>query len=68
MSSPTPWAALTRAERRVAELVARGLTNREIAELLFLSSRTVEAHLSHVFRKLDISSRAKLAALMAELG
>jgi DNA-binding CsgD family transcriptional regulator len=59
---------LTRAERRVAELVARGLTNREIAELLFLSSRTVEAHLSHVFRKLDLSSRAKLAALMAELG
>jgi DNA-binding NarL/FixJ family response regulator len=63
-----PLGGLTRAERRVAELVARGLTNREIAELLFLSSRTVEAHLSHVFRKLDLSSRAKLAALMAELG
>ena len=63
-----PLGGLTKAERRVAELVARGLTNREIAELLFLSSRTVEAHLSHVFRKLDISSRAKLAALMAEVG
>lgn len=63
-----PLGGLTKAERRVADLVARGMTNREIAELLFLSSRTVEAHLSHVFRKLDISSRAKLAALMAELG
>ncbi|HEV7173247.1 LuxR C-terminal-related transcriptional regulator [Pedococcus sp.] len=63
-----PLGDLTRAELRVAKLVARGLTNREIAELLFLSSRTVEAHLSHVFRKLDISSRAKLAALMAEVG
>lgn len=63
-----PLGGLTKAERRVAELVARGLTNREIAELLFLSSRTVEAHLSHVFRKLDVGSRAKLTALMAELG
>ena len=63
-----PLGALTKAERRVAELVAQGLTNREIAELLFLSSRTVEAHLSHVFRKLDVGSRAKLTALMAEIG
>jgi DNA-binding NarL/FixJ family response regulator len=51
----------------VAELVAEGLTSRQIAEQLFVSPRTVDAHLSHIFRKLEIASRAKLAALMAEV-
>jgi DNA-binding CsgD family transcriptional regulator len=64
---PSPLAALTRAERAVAELVSEGLTSRQIAEQLFVSPRTVDAHLSHIFRKLEISSRAKLAALMAEV-
>jgi DNA-binding CsgD family transcriptional regulator len=59
---------LTRAELRVAELVAQGHTSRQIAEQLFVSPRTVDAHLTHIFRKLDIGSRAKLAALMAEIG
>ncbi|WP_369796261.1 LuxR C-terminal-related transcriptional regulator [Phycicoccus sp. Root101] len=58
---------LTRAERAVAELVAEGLTSRQIGEQLFVSPRTVDAHLSHIFRKLEISTRAKLAALMAEV-
>ena len=57
---------LTRTERTVATLVAQGLTNRQIAEQLFVSPRTVDAHLAHIFRKLAISSRARLAALMVD--
>jgi DNA-binding CsgD family transcriptional regulator/tetratricopeptide (TPR) repeat protein len=65
--APSQLAVLTPAERAVAELVSEGLTSRQIAEQLFVSPRTVDAHLSHIFRKLEISSRAKLAALMAEV-
>jgi DNA-binding NarL/FixJ family response regulator len=64
---PTALGSLTKAERAVAGLVAEGLTSRQIAERLFVSPRTVDAHLAHIFRKLEIGSRAKLAALMAEL-
>jgi DNA-binding CsgD family transcriptional regulator len=53
--------ALTGAERRVAELAARGLTNRQIAQELLVSVATVETHLRHVFQKLDIGSRRELA-------
>jgi DNA-binding CsgD family transcriptional regulator len=63
----TPLGNLTKAERAVAELVAEGLTSRQIAEQLFVSPRTVDAHLAHIFRKLEIPSRARLAALMAEV-
>jgi DNA-binding CsgD family transcriptional regulator len=52
---------LTAAERRVAALVAEGRTNREVAAALFLGVRTVETHLSHVYAKLGIRSRAELA-------
>jgi ATP/maltotriose-dependent transcriptional regulator MalT len=52
--------SLTTSERRVAELAARGMSNPEIAQQLFVSRRTVEAHLSHVYQKLDISSRAQI--------
>jgi DNA-binding CsgD family transcriptional regulator len=62
----SPVSLLTRTERTVATLVAQGLTNRQIAEQLFVSPRTVDAHLAHIFRKLDISSRARLAALMVD--
>lgn len=61
----TGWEALTRTERRVVALLAEGLTNREIAERLFISSRTVETHVSHAFRKLRVSSRTELAAWVA---
>ena len=61
----TGWEALTSAERRVAELVAGGLANREVAEQLFVSRHTVETHLKHVFAKLGVGSRAELAALAA---
>jgi DNA-binding CsgD family transcriptional regulator len=50
--TPAPLRALTKAERAVAELVAEGMTSRQIAEQLFISPRTVDAHLSHIFRKL----------------
>jgi DNA-binding CsgD family transcriptional regulator len=52
---------LTPAERRVAALVAEGHTNREVAAALFLGERTVETHLSHVYAKLGVRSRAELA-------
>ena len=61
--------ALTPAEERVAALVAEGKTNREVAAALYLSERTVEGHLSHVFGKLGVRSRTELArALAAEQG
>lgn len=54
--------ALTPSERRVAELAAGGLTTRQISHALFVTPKTVEFHLRHVYRKLDIpSSRADLA-------
>jgi DNA-binding CsgD family transcriptional regulator len=52
---------LTAAERRVAALAAEGRTNREVAAALFLGERTVETHLSHVYAKLGLRSRAELA-------
>lgn len=52
---------LTPAERRVAALVAEGRTNREVAAALFLGERTVETHLTHVYAKLGVRSRAELA-------
>jgi DNA-binding CsgD family transcriptional regulator len=55
------WAALTTSELTVARLVAEGLTNREVAERLFVSPHTVNSHLRHVFLKLGITSRVELA-------
>jgi ATP/maltotriose-dependent transcriptional regulator MalT len=52
--------ALTASERRIAEMAADGLSNREIAETLFVNTKTVETHLAHVFQKLDIGSRKQL--------
>jgi non-specific serine/threonine protein kinase len=58
--------ALTRREREIAELVADGLGNRDIAERLYLSKRTVDSHVEHVFTKLGFSSRAQLTAWVLE--
>ena len=56
---------LTEGERRVAELAASGLTNREVAARLFMSPKTVEANLARAYRKLGIRSRAELGARLA---
>ncbi len=58
-------APLTGRERQVADLIATGRSNREIAIQLRLSVRTVEAHLAHIYRKLDVTSRASLAVSVA---
>jgi DNA-binding CsgD family transcriptional regulator len=55
------WASLTPAEQAVAGLVADGLTNPQIGARLYISGRTVQTHLVHIFAKLDIASRAQLA-------
>ena len=52
--------SLTASERRVAELASQGLSNREIAQTLFVTNRTVEGHLTNVYRKLRLDSRADL--------
>ena len=59
--------ALTPQELHVALHVGRGLSNREVAGALFVSSRTVEAHLRQIYRKLDLRSRTELARLVAGL-
>lgn len=55
---------LTNREREVADLVAQGLTNQEIASRLYLSRRTVESHVAHIFAKLDVRSRVSLSNLI----
>ena len=58
------WDSLTDTERGVADLVARGLSNRQVAIQLFLSRHTVGSHLRRIFRKLDISSRVELTRIV----
>ena len=58
---------LTPSEHTVASLAASGLTNRQIAERIFVSPKTVEANLARAYRKLGIHSRAELGAYMATL-
>jgi len=57
----TGAAALTAAQERVARLAAGGLGNRDIAELLFVTEKTVEGHLGAAYRKLGIASRSQLS-------
>jgi DNA-binding CsgD family transcriptional regulator len=56
--------SLTASERRIAELASQDLTNREIAQMLFITARTVEGHLTSVFRKLQLDSRNGLSAVL----
>jgi DNA-binding NarL/FixJ family response regulator len=60
--------ALTDREREVAVAVAKGLSNAEIARLLFMSEATVKAHVSHVLAKLDLTNRVQAAMLVHNAG
>ncbi len=64
----TGWESLTPAELNVVALVSQGLANKDIAERLFVSPRTVQAHLSHVYSKLGVTSRLQLAQEAARNG
>src|SRR5258708_37168634 len=55
------WASLTSAEQEVVRLVCDGLPNKDIATRLFVSPRTVQAHLTHIYTKLGLTSRVQLA-------
>jgi DNA-binding CsgD family transcriptional regulator len=61
-------AALSGRAREVAELIAQGMTNKQIAAALFLSQRTIEDHVSQLFRKLGVSSRTEVAREIARVG
>ena len=61
-------AALTEQERKILALISEGMTNRQIAQSLFVTARTVEGHLTHAFRKLGLASRDGLALLLASFG
>jgi DNA-binding CsgD family transcriptional regulator len=64
--APRGTGELTPAERRVAELAASGMTNRDVAAALFISPKTVEANLARIYRKLGIHSRAELGRQMGQ--
>jgi len=58
---------LTPSERRIAALAAEGRSNRDIAQTLFVTTKTVETHLSRTYRKLDITSRTQLSSALARI-
>jgi predicted ATPase/class 3 adenylate cyclase/DNA-binding NarL/FixJ family response regulator len=62
------WASLTRAELEVVKHVREGLANKEVAARLFVSPRTVQAHLTHIYTKLGLTSRVQLAQEAAKRG
>lgn len=64
----TGWASLTPTETEVTRHVAQGLSNPQIAERMFISRRTVQTHLSHIFAKLAVSSRVELAVQAGRRG
>ncbi|HTS97464.1 MAG TPA: helix-turn-helix transcriptional regulator [Streptosporangiaceae bacterium] len=63
--APRGWAGLTPTELTVARAVSEGLSNPQIAKRMFISRRTVATHLTSIFRKPGVSSRAELAAAAA---
>jgi DNA-binding NarL/FixJ family response regulator len=67
MSGQASMSTLSDRETQIARLVSEGHTNRQIAEQLFMSPRTVEAHLSRIFTKLGVSSRSAVASAIASI-
>jgi non-specific serine/threonine protein kinase len=65
-SPASPTVHLTKREREVVDLVAEGLTNREIATRLVISPRTAQGHVEHILTKLGFTSRAQIAAWIVE--
>jgi ATP/maltotriose-dependent transcriptional regulator MalT len=63
---PDDLAALSEREHEIAELIAAGRTNKEIGDILYVSTRTVERHVSHIFTKLGVTSRAQLGTRLLE--
>jgi len=68
LAASTRATPLTRREREVAVLIARGLTNRQIAAALFIAERTADTHVEHILEKLGLRSRAQVAAWAVEHG
>jgi DNA-binding NarL/FixJ family response regulator len=62
------WNSLTPTELRIVALVAAGLTNPQIAERMFIARGTVKVHLSHIFAKLAVATRAELATQATKRG
>jgi len=62
----TGWSSLTATEEQVAEAVSQGLTNRQVANRLYMSPHTVDSHLRHIYWKLGINSRIDLTRLLVE--
>ena len=62
---PAPFHALTPREREIAQLLARGQTNRQIAEQLVISEQTAETHVKRILGKLELRSRHQVAELAA---
>jgi DNA-binding NarL/FixJ family response regulator len=62
-----PDPVLSSRETEIAELIAAGLTNREIGQRLYISERTVDGHVQRIFKKLDVRSRAEVSRRLAAL-
>lgn len=60
------WDALTPAEHKIVKLVTEGLVTKDIAARLFVSPRTVQTHLTHIYTKLDVTSRVQLVQEAAQ--
>ena len=60
------WSSLTATEEQVADAVSQGLTNRQVAKLLYMSHHTVDSHLRHIYWKLGINSRIELTRLLVQ--
>ncbi|HEY8497625.1 MAG TPA: response regulator transcription factor [Limnochordales bacterium] len=65
---PDPFAALTQREREVLQLMARGLTNAEIARRLFISEHTVKNHVSSIYRKVGSADRTRVVVMAIRTG